>query len=211
MPLRFLLYIARQYEVIIPPEDRYKKKLIKIPTPMFFTFYNGKEDQPAEKVFRLSDAFILQDDIPSLELTVVQININSSKKHGVLEKCGILKEYSLFVDQVRKCSCEKEPLENAVKNCIKNGILREYLQRKSNEVINMLMAEYDYDTDIQVQRKEAEEEGRKEGQNEERIFLQRFASFLKENPDATDKEIADICSCTEEKAAETRSFLDLLK
>ena len=43
---------------------------------------------------------------------------------------------------------------NAVKICIEKGILKEYLQRKSREVINMLVAEYDYDTDIAVQRAE---------------------------------------------------------
>jgi len=32
--------------------------------------------------------------------------------------------------------------------------LKEYLQRKAREVINMLLAEYDYATDIAVQRAE---------------------------------------------------------
>ena len=44
---------------------------------------------------------------------------------------------------------------NAVKICIEKGILKDYLLRKSKEVINMLIAEYDYDTDIAVQREEA--------------------------------------------------------
>ena len=42
-----------------------------------------------------------------------------------------------------------------LKNASKTDILREYLQRKSREVINMLVAEYDYDTDIAVQREES--------------------------------------------------------
>ena len=37
---------------------------------------------------------------------------------------------------------------NAVKICIEKGILKEYLQRKSREVINMLVAEYDYDEPV---------------------------------------------------------------
>ena len=44
--------------------------------------------------------------------------------------------------------------EKAVKECMQKGILKEYLQRKSSEVINMLIAEYDYATDIAVQRAE---------------------------------------------------------
>jgi len=52
---------------------------------------------------------------------------------------------------------------NAIKECIQNDILREYLQRKSKEVMNMLIAEYDYDVDIAVQREEEREIALREG------------------------------------------------
>lgn len=39
-----------------------------------------------------------------------------------------------------------------------------YLRRKSEEVVNMLMAEYDYETDIAVHSQEAEARGRAEGE-----------------------------------------------
>ena len=42
---------------------------------------------------------------------------------------------------------------------MKSGVLSNYLERKSSEVTNMLLTEYDYDTDIAVQREEAFEEG----------------------------------------------------
>ena len=71
--------------------------------------------------------------------------------------CKPLEEYSLFVEAVRRhTALDKEKgFESAIKECIQNGILKEYLQRKSREVINMLLAEYDYDTDIAVQREES--------------------------------------------------------
>ena len=43
MPLRSLLYIGRAYERLVPPRSRYKKKLVPLPMPEFYTFYNGKE------------------------------------------------------------------------------------------------------------------------------------------------------------------------
>jgi hypothetical protein len=52
---------------------------------------------------------------------------------------------------------DKNMLEKAVKECIRKDVLRDYLERKSSEVVNMLMAEYDYATDIEVQREEAAE------------------------------------------------------
>mgnify|MGYP000034248662 FL=1 len=58
-------------------------------------------------------------------------------------------------------SGEEEPYKKAIKECIERGILADYLMRKGSEVVNMLLDEYDYETDIEVQREEAREEGRK--------------------------------------------------
>ena len=65
-------------------------------------------------------------------------------------------------------SGEEEPYKKAIKECIEKGILADYLVRKGSEVVNMLLDEYDYETDIEVQREEAREEGRKQGKEEGR-------------------------------------------
>ena len=54
---------------------------------------------------------------------------------------------------------EEEPYKKAIKECIEKGILADYLMRKGSEVVNMLLDEYDYETDIEVQREEAREQG----------------------------------------------------
>ena len=157
MPLRFLQYIARLYEKLQSPTDRYLRKLSKIPTPEFYVFYNGVEDYPNTTVLKLSNAFITTPAAPPLELEVTVYNINKNRGAKVLSRCKTLDEYSLFVEEVRS-QIQLDPengFTNAVKLCIEKGILKEYLQRKSREVINMLVAEYDYDTDIAVQRQES--------------------------------------------------------
>ena len=157
MPIRFLQYIARLYEKLQTPADRYLRKLSKIPTPEFYVFYNGMEDYPETITLKLSDAFMTKPDFTPLELEVKVYNINKSKRADVLSRCKTLDEYSLFVAEVRR-QTELDPengFTNAVKICIEKGILKEYLQRKAREVINMLIAEYDYDTDIAVQRQES--------------------------------------------------------
>ena len=157
MPLRFLEYIARLYEKLQAPTDRYLRKLSKIPTPEFYVFYNGKEDYPESILLKLSDAFITKPEQVPLELEVKVYNINKNKGAEVLSRCKTLDEYSLFVQEVRiQTQLDSENgFTNAVKICIEKGILKEYLMRKSREVINMLVAEYDYDTDIAVQREES--------------------------------------------------------
>ena len=157
MPLRCLEYVTRLYEHIQNPRDRYSRALKKIPVPVFYVFYNGRENIPAQKILRLSDSFIKQPETPTLELVVKLININYDKDSRIVKRCEPLGQYSLFVDAVRRhIAVDKEHgFENAIKECIKNDILKEYLQRKSREVINMLIAEYDYDIDIAVQREES--------------------------------------------------------
>ena len=120
-------------------------------------FYNGMEDYPETITLKLSDAFMTKSDFSPLELKVKVYNINKSKGAEVLSRCKTLDEYSLFIEEVR-IQTQLDPengFTNAVKICIEKGILKEYLQRKAREVINMLIAEYDYDTDIAVQREEA--------------------------------------------------------
>ena len=49
---------------------------------------------------------------------------------------------------------------------IRDFFRADYLKRKGSEVVNMLTAEYDYETDIEVQRGEAYDAGREEGKFE---------------------------------------------
>ena len=77
MPLRFLDYVVRLYEKIVPQKSRYKMNLVHIPTPEFYVFYNGTDPYPDIKTLRLSDAYIKEQAKPQLELTVDVYNIAS--------------------------------------------------------------------------------------------------------------------------------------
>ncbi len=166
MPLRFLEYVGRLYERTQNPKDRYLRKLVKIPKPEFFVFYNGEEDYPVEQTLKLSDAFLTEDNNKSLELRVKVFNINKNKNNQILKKCKELNDYSEFIEEVRK-NRKIDPdhgFEKAIKSCIEKGILKEYLERKNMEVENMLIAEYDYEMDIAVQREEATREAEKKAE-----------------------------------------------
>ena len=159
MPLRCLEYISRLYETLFESKEKYSRKLLKIPVPEFYVFYNGEESYPSDKTLKLSEAFIEKTTEINLELTVKVININRQNRHPVLENCKTMHEYSIFVETVRKWIeiDSQNGFEKAVEECIENNILREYLKRKTKEVLNMLLAEYDYETDIAVQRAEEHE------------------------------------------------------
>lgn len=58
MPVRFLIYLAQEYQGIIEKaqESLYGSKQILLPTPHCVVFYNGKQDIPEEQTLKLSDA-----------------------------------------------------------------------------------------------------------------------------------------------------------
>ena len=70
-----------------------------------------KKSGKRKKELRLSDAYIVKDGEPSLELKVKVINIRPEEHHEILEKCQVLKEYSQFMEVVQnyQISGEEEP------------------------------------------------------------------------------------------------------
>ena len=177
MPFRLLEYIARIYEKLTSPRDKFGKKLVKLPVPEFYVFYNGTDDFPSEKTLKLSDAFIQPEDkygctdyFP-LEISVKVININIDTNNPILLRCNVLQQYSTFVEMVRQNIADDidDPFTAAINMAIDLGVLSNYLERKSTEVRNMLLTEYDYDTDIAVQRKEAFDDGISQGELQAKI------------------------------------------
>ena len=164
MPFRCLEYVTRIYEKIVPVKQRYAEKVYKIPNPDFYVVYIGKKNQPLEQELRLSDAFYEKDG-GKLELVVKVINCSDSKLLPISKSCDILKEYCQFIEIVEqnynrlfpKKSCQK-----AIEIAIEQGILKDYLDRKSREVRNMLCAKYSYKDDIAVKQKEAYEDGQQQ-------------------------------------------------
>ena len=112
-PLRFLMYITRQLEKLIVKMNLYGSKLIKLPNPRFFVFYNGKVQQPEVEKLCLSSSYEHKTDEINLELKVLQLNINSGYNEEVKRKCPTLFQYMQYVDKVRECS-KDYPLEEAV-------------------------------------------------------------------------------------------------
>jgi hypothetical protein len=175
MPLRLLLYIARVYELLIDNKTIYKEKLQKIPKPEFIVLYNGTDSFPDEKALKLSDAF--KQAPPTglggiLELTVRVVNINKGYNNSLVGTSSNLKGYIEFIDMVRQNQQDglslDDAVEKAVSDCLKQGILVDFMKRHSSEVMNMLTAEFDIDIAKQVWQEEAREDGFEKGRAEAR-------------------------------------------
>lgn len=146
---------------------------MKIPAPRFVVFYNGTDKRPEMETGRLSDAFEKAADEPELELKVRMLNINSGNNKELLDKCRTLKEYCMYVERIRsyvKRMPVQEAVERAVNECIREGILSDFLLANKAEVIAMSIFEYDEEREMKKIRKDEYELGKEEGREEGKIW-----------------------------------------
>lgn len=167
MPLRFLIYVAKEYQKLIRNHTLYASTLVELPTPHFVVFYNGEEEQEAESELRLSQSFKQKTDKPELELIVKVLNINLDKNQDVLEACQLLKEYMLLVDRIRRYTAEYDDInmdvEQAVTECIEENILADFLRKNRTEAIEVSIFEYDEKREKELIRKAEFAEGERVG------------------------------------------------
>lgn len=166
MPLRDLIYIARQLEKYFRNESIYSSKIIKIPVPRFVVFYNGQKCQPERQILKLSDAFQKEVSEPELELKVLMLNINLGKNRELLEKCRTLREYCIYVDRIRKYAKEMridEAVKRTVDECIQEGVLADFLLSQKAEVMAMSIFEYNEEIELKKIREDEFDLGREAG------------------------------------------------
>ena len=200
MPLRHLIYFVEmiQKRVYAQRRDLYGKTLSKIPVPHFVVFYNGKENAPEYYELRLSDAFEHETDVPELELICKVYNINKGNNTDLLEKCPTLRDYMYFVDLVREYHAKFSDLEHAIvqaiDQCIRENVLKDFLIQHREEVTHMMTMDYTFERRLEMQREEAIEQGREEGMQSKldelirkkmlkRKTLEQIANELEETPD----------------------------
>lgn len=169
LPVRFLIYLAQEYQMVIERTERsrYGSGQICLPTPQCVVFYNGTKEMPEEQTLKLSDAFENKKARADVELTVRMLNINYGYNGALMEKCKVLEEYAKLVAATRDyMQSEKDmqsALNRAIDDCIEKGVLKEFLLRNRAEVLGMLLEEFDAEKYERTLRLEGREEGLKEG------------------------------------------------
>ena len=163
MPFRCLSYVAELLNNLVKNKNKlYNKGLIKFPKPKFFVLYDGDKHEPLQRKMRLSDAF--DGDSEFLELVVSAFNINFDLPQPLLQKCPYLSDYSILVGKVKEGIrlglSRRDAISRAVKFCLDNGIMGNYLIEHSEEVFNMLALEWNMNDALQARFED--------GRNEER-------------------------------------------
>ena len=169
IPLRDLFYVASLYEKITREGNLYSSSIIRIPTPHFVTFYNGVEEQPETQVMRLSDAYEKEEEHHALELQVIVLNINPGYNEELMSDCKTLRDYMTYVDKVRTYKKKyrlEEAVERAIRECIDNDVLADFLRANQSEAKHMSIYEYDEEKHMKQEREEYWQKGREDGLRE---------------------------------------------
>ena len=101
-----------------------------------------------------------------LDLKVLMLNVNQGHNPELMEVCHTLWEYAEYTGRVRKYAKEQpiaEAVEQAITECIREGILKEFLEKNRREAKNVSIYEYDQEKHIRQEREEAWEAGEKAG------------------------------------------------
>lgn len=165
-PLRCLMYVSDLYSVITKDENLYGRRLVKIPTPHFLVFYNGEEELPDRLEMRLSDAFTVKEEEAFLELKLTVLNINPGHNEKLKEACKTLKDYTEYTHRVRtyaKRMSIEDAVERAITECIREGILADFLSEHRSEAWKMSIYEYDQEKHMKQEREENWKAGHEAG------------------------------------------------
>ena len=171
MCLRDLLYADELIRRMIDPKDLYKEAPVKIPNPKFVVLYNGERYMPPFDEQQLSDNFLKEEPEYSLQLKLDVYNINIDAGSELLEKSPTLRQYSMFVEKVREYSKEKETLTERdmgeiMENCIKDGILPEFLRKYGREAVGMMFRELTQEEAREISRQDGYDLGIEQGRSE---------------------------------------------
>lgn len=167
MPIRFLFYISDMYSGMTADQNLYGTRLIQIPAPRFIVFYNGKDERPEREVLNLSDSYLTQDEDVSLELEVEVLNINMGYNDELKKACKTLRDYATYVQRIRDYREEglstEDAVEQAIADCIRDNVLKEFLVKNRAEAKAVSIYEYNEEEHMRMEREQHFEEGLKEG------------------------------------------------
>ena len=170
MPLRFLSYVDELYKRYTSTSHKkiYGDDLIKIPAPEFYVFYDGNNTSFEQQTLKLSDAFETQSD--KLELTVHVYNLADGMNDELKRKCLPIGEYSIFSNAYKHFRQQKMEIDHAVdaaiKYCLENNVMVDYLKNNQKEVIDMFGFEWNEKEEREALLEIGEERGRLEGKIE---------------------------------------------
>lgn len=177
MPIRFFLYLAGEWGKYLyaTNQEISQKKQVKVPWPNCIVLYNGREDEEAVRTVSIKDNLMKpkSSKTTEIEFNVMVYNMNIKKGHELFSKCRALYEYAWMITHIQKYMKEhgygmtKEKLAEGIRRMIEeipeDFELYELMHQKQQEVISMLLTEFDAKRHDAIMFDNGKEEGMAKG------------------------------------------------
>ena len=154
-----------------------------IPTPKFYVFYHGGPKQPERWKMRLSDSFLSKDDSGDYQWTATIINLHPNHNAELNKSCIPLYHYVKYVSMIatnKKAGLEnKEAIEKAVDEAIKENLLDGFFKIHRAEIIGMCLEEVSEEEQRRIWHEDGYTIGIDAGRAEQAI--EDAKNLLKEN------------------------------
>lgn len=110
--------------------------------------------------------YTVEEKEKNLELKALLLNIKGEHNAALKQACRTLREYAVFTDKMRGYAGQmeiEEAADRAIEECIRENVLRDFLQKHRAEVKKVSIFEYDQEKHLRMEREEAWQDGRTAG------------------------------------------------
>ena len=160
--IRMFIYLAQTYHEYFKGNgtDLYRSKKAVVPKPELYVVYTGNRKK-RQKYISLSKEFF---DGESAGIELKARVIYAGKGNDIINQ--YVKFTKVYNEQVKKHGKNKKAVLETIRICKDKDLLKEYLESKEKEVVDIMMALFDqeevFDTYVKSERKEAAREAKKE-------------------------------------------------
>ena len=162
---RALMYLVQTYREYFKEtkQDIYKSKKLKMPIPELYVIYSGERKTKPEEI-SLSEEFFDGKDI-CLDVKVKMIYDG--------EEGDIINQYVRFTkvcnEQVSLYGRTRKAIKETIRICKDKNVLKEYLESREQEVLDMLMELYDQEEVMRSYLESERYEAAQEAENATKI------------------------------------------
>ena len=142
----------------------YSSKKVHLPEPELYVRYTGDRK-------KCSESLSLSEEFFGGKQTAIDVKVNMIYDG---KKGDILYQYITFTkvcnEQIKKYGKTRKAIQETISMCKDNNVLKEYLESREKEVVDIMMFLYDDDELMQMYKEsvrlEARDEGMREGKRE---------------------------------------------
>ena len=153
--VRILLYLAMTYQDYITEHGLYVygSKKIEIPEPEFYVIFTGNRKFMKNTISMKEDFW----NNPNANVDVVAKVIYAENKEDIIGQYIIFSH--VLDDQIRKHGRNKTAVEETIRICKSEGVLKEYLESREKEVIDIMITLFGQEYAVEAYAKDERRTG----------------------------------------------------